>query len=707
MSVANQMLSPCPNVMDSLPRLLVRESNTATDWAPTEHEVLSRIAAALPNCAPQDLAIEVADLLLPFVSLDCLDIVAFDENKADVLWHSTTGTKQSCENVPIEQTKMWWVYQHQQALSISDWSCDDRFALRREALKRLGCEYRSLCCIPLRTSRHRLGVLRVASLRPDNFSDTQMRLLYSVADQLALAMSEVMSRERLRKAESQLEVSRARFEFIVSVVNRAVSSEELGEVLAGVTSEIRRILACEVALIALSDENKGRLKVSAIDLENPGSVPDEETQSKLAARLDGIVSNIENGKPWTGPVEALAEIVSAPGAKHHELAEACVIPMLTRGQALGSLVLARTPGQSFTADDIAFVSHLARQLALAIELAIGNGQQQGRYQHLGHEQSRLKDEIHGETRFEGVVGKSACFGRVLTEVEIVAPTDSGVLILGETGTGKELVARAIHNRSSRSQHNFVRVNCAAIPSGLLESELFGHEKGAFTGAIMRKAGRFEVADKGTLFLDEVGDIPLDLQPKLLRVLQEHEFERLGSAHTLHVDVRVVAATHRDLKQMVHNGQFRSDLYYRLNIFPLTVPALRDRIEDIPILVRYYVEEYARRMNRKIKEVPAAAMEAFSRYCWPGNVRELQNFIERAVILSQGELLCAPLSELEQMPSPAQKSMLGTLKDLEREQIVHALREAGWVIGGPNGAAARLGMKRTTLAYRIRKLKIPV
>ena len=706
MSVAKQMLSPCPNVMDSLPRLLVRESNTATDWAPTEHEVLSRIAAALSNCAPQDLAIEVADLLLPFVSVDCLDIVAFDENKADVLWHSTTGTKQSCENVPIEQTKMWWVYQHQQALSISDWSCDDRFALRREALKRLGCEYRSLCCIPLRTSRHRLGVFRVASLRPDNFSDTQMRLLYSVADQLALAMSEVMSRERLRKAESQLQVNRARFEFIVSVVNRAVSSEELGEVLAGVTSEIRRILACEAALIALLDETRGRLKVSAIDLVNPSSVPDEETQSKLAARLDGIVSNIENGKPWTGPIEALAEMVSAPGEKHDELAEACVIPMLTRGQALGSLVLARTPGQSFTADDIAFVSHLARQLALAIELAIGNGQQQGRDQHLGHEKVRLKDEIHSETRFEGVVGKSACFSRVLTEVEIVAPTDSGVLILGETGTGKELVARAIHNRSSRSQHNFVRVNCAAIPSGLLESELFGHEKGAFTGAIMRKAGRFEVADKGTLFLDEVGDIPLDLQPKLLRVLQEHEFERLGSARTLHVDVRVVAATHRDLKQMVHNGQFRSDLYYRLNIFPLTVPALRDRIEDIPILVRYYVEEYARRMNRKIKDVPAAAMEAFSRYCWPGNVRELQNFIERAVILSQGELLRAPLSELEQMPSPAQKSMLGTLKDLEREQIVQALREAGWVIGGPNGAAARLGMKRTTLAYRIRKLKIP-
>lgn len=706
MSIAKQMLSPS-NVMDSVPPVLVHEAITATDSIPTECDVLSRLAALLPDCAPQDLALEVANLLFPFVSFDCLDIVAFDESKTEVLWHSAAGTTQSPEDVPIEQTKMWWVYQHQQALCISDWASDDRFAVRREALKRLGCAYRSLCCIPLRTPRHRLGVLRVASLRPENFSAVQMRLFHAVADQLALAMSGMMSRERLRKAESQLEVSRARLEFIVSLVNRVVSCEGFGHILAEVTADIRRILNCEVALIALLDENRVGLRVAAIDVISPASVPDEEIQSKLTASLDAIVLNIENGKHWTGPVEALAQIVSAPEVRHAERAEACVIPILTRGQALGSLVLARAPGQTFTADDIDFISHVARQLVLAIEHPLMNSQPQGLRQPLGHDNICLKGEVRGEMRFEGVVGKSACFGRLLAEVDVVAPTDSGVLILGETGTGKELIARAIHNRSSRCERNFVKVNCAAIPSGLLESELFGHEKGAFTGAIMRKAGRFEVADKGTLFLDEVGDIPLDLQPKLLRVLQEHEFERLGSTRTLRVDVRVIAATHRDLKQMVHNGQFRDDLYYRLNVFPLTVPALRDRAEDVPLLVRYYVEEYARRMNRKIKEIPAAAMEAFSRYCWPGNVRELQNFIERAVILSQGEVLCAPISDLGQPPSPAQKSMLGSLKDLEREQILQALREAGWVIGGPNGAAARLGMKRTTLAYRIRKLQIPV
>src|SRR5216684_4398971 len=316
-----------------------------------------------------------------------------------------------------------------------------------------------------------------------------------------------------------------------------------------------------------------------------------------------------------------------------------------------------------------------------------------------------EDEILSEMNFEGIVGKSAALHRALKEVGIVAPTDSGVMILGETGTGKELIARAIHNRSSRSHQPFVKVNCAAIPSGLLESELFGHEKGAFTGAVMRKAGRFEVADKGTLFLDEVGDIPLELQPKLLRVLQEREFERLGSTRTQQADVRVIAATHRDLKKMVEDGQFRSDLFYRLQVFPLRVPPLRDRSDDIPILARYYVDKFARRLNRRIESIPTQAMEVFCSYPWPGNVRELQNFIERAVILSPGPSLRAPLAELKQETVQSAYSKQGTLEQFEREHLLRAIKESNWVIGGPKGAAARLGMKRTTLVSRIRKLKI--
>jgi formate hydrogenlyase transcriptional activator len=318
-----------------------------------------------------------------------------------------------------------------------------------------------------------------------------------------------------------------------------------------------------------------------------------------------------------------------------------------------------------------------------------------------------KGEDGREQLFEGIVGKSAALQRALREVEVVAPTDSGVLIQGETGTGKELVARAIHNLSARRHRPLIKLNCAAIPSGLLESELFGHERGAFTGALMRKAGRFEAADKGTLFLDEVGDIPLELQPKLLRVLQEHEFERLGSTHTQQVDVRVVAATHRDLKQMVQDGEFRSDLYYRLHVFPLSVPPLRERREDIAILVRHFVDEYARRMDRRIEIIPPHAIEALRNYSWPGNVRELQNFIERAVILSPGSVLRPPLAELKEAPVQTLSSGLSTLEEMEREHILRAIRASHWVLGGPNGAAARLGVKRTTLAYRIHKLNIPL
>jgi formate hydrogenlyase transcriptional activator len=318
-----------------------------------------------------------------------------------------------------------------------------------------------------------------------------------------------------------------------------------------------------------------------------------------------------------------------------------------------------------------------------------------------------REEDGREQLLEGIVGKSAALQRALREVAVVAPTDSGVLILGETGTGKELIARAIHNLSSRRDRSFIKLNCAAIPSGLLESELFGHERGAFTGAIVRKAGRFEVADKGTLFLDEVGDIPLELQPKLLRVLQEHEFERLGSNRTQQVDVRVVAATHRDLKQMVADGKFRSDLYYRLHVFPLPVPPLRGRPEDIPLLVRHFVDEYARRMNRRIETIPPQAIEVFRNYSWPGNVRELQNFIERAVILSPGGSLRAPLDELTQETVPASQTHLSTLEEMEREHVLRALKESNWITGGPKGAASKLGMKRTTLAYRIRKLNIPL
>jgi formate hydrogenlyase transcriptional activator len=317
------------------------------------------------------------------------------------------------------------------------------------------------------------------------------------------------------------------------------------------------------------------------------------------------------------------------------------------------------------------------------------------------------DRDREQPRFEQIIGQSAALEAVFEQVECVAPTDSTVLIQGETGTGKELIARAIHNISSRCGRSFVKLNCAAIPFDLLESELFGHEKGAFTGAIAQRVGRFEMADKGTLFLDEVGDIPLALQPKLLRVLQEQEFERLGSTRTRQVDVRLVAATNRDLTEMMKRGDFRSDLYYRLNIFPIRIPPLRERLEDIPLLVQYFMQKYARRMSKRIETVPAATMQKLVDWSWPGNVRELQNMIERGVILSRGFVLEIPLTELEQSANPALGESNGgaTLEAFERDHILQALRHSGWVVGGPSGAAARLGLNRSTLNARMRKLEI--
>jgi formate hydrogenlyase transcriptional activator len=389
----------------------------------------------------------------------------------------------------------------------------------------------------------------------------------------------------------------------------------------------------------------------------------------------------------------------------------CGVPLMIANRRIGVLGLASVKPDAFHQFKLQFVQRGFPENASVV----GNvPASRSRFKHNGKadiEMSSLEAEVRPEDKFEDIIGRSDSLRAALDQVKIVAPTNSTVLILGETGTGKELVARAIHNRSSRRSRPFVRVNCAAIPSGLLESELFGHERGAFTGAIARKIGRFELAHGGTIFLDEIGDIPLELQPKLLRVLQEQEFERLGSTQTTRVDVRVVAATSRDLPQMAAKREFRSDLYYRLNVFPVRLPALRERREDVALLVRHFVDVYAKRMNKRVERVPEEAMHDFLNYTWPGNVRELQNFIERSVILSPGKVLQPPLGELKQ---PADcldawgqnaEPKSRTLKDAEHEQILQALAETNWVIGGPQGAAARLGLQRTTLFYKMKRFGI--
>jgi formate hydrogenlyase transcriptional activator len=380
-----------------------------------------------------------------------------------------------------------------------------------------------------------------------------------------------------------------------------------------------------------------------------------------------------------------------------------VMPLITHDRVLGTISLASLRDAAFQQGDVDLLVQVAGQVAIAVENALAFQEIGELKNKLAQEKLYLEDEIRSEMNFDEIVGESAALRAVLKQAETVAPTGSTVLITGETGTGKELIARAIHNLSPRRERTFVKVNCAAIPTGLLESELFGHERGAFTGAITQRIGRFELANGGTIFLDEVGDIPLELQPKLLRVLQEQEFERLGSTQTLHVDIRLVAATNRDLAKMVAERTFRSDLYYRLRVFPLIMPPLRERQEDIPALVRYFVEKYSRRMNRTVETIPAESLELLVRYPWPGNIRELENLIERAVIVSPGPVLRVPGSELKNPSEPAGDSL--TLHAAERDHILKALDATNWVLAGPRGAAARLGMKRTTLQSKMRKLGV--
>ena len=382
------------------------------------------------------------------------------------------------------------------------------------------------------------------------------------------------------------------------------------------------------------------------------------------------------------------------------------MPLATAQGVIGTLDMAAFAPNAFSPDRFGLLTRVAGQIAIAVTNAISYERSEQLNAQLAREKLYLEDEIRSEQLFEDIVGRSAALRRVLHEVETVAPTDSTVLIFGETGSGKELVARAIHQLSARRDQAFVKLNCAAIPTGLLESELFGHEKGAFTGAISQRIGRFELAHRGTVFLDEIGEVPLELQPKLLRVLQEREFERLGSSRTLRTDARLIAATNRDLAALVEEQKFRQDLFYRLNVFPLHVPPLRERREDIPMLVRHFAQQFARRMKKSIEAIPSETMARLVAYDWPGNIRELQNLIERAVILSPGHTLDVPTVTLTPRFQPAIREQVPqTLEETDRRHIVAALESTNWVIGGPNGAATRLGMKRSTLQFRMQKLGI--
>src|SRR5437588_1455433 len=449
-------------------------------------------------------------------------------------------------------------------------------------------------------------------------------------------------------------------------------------------------MQCDAAAIMLPDSEGNTLRVHALDFPDSRGFFKEAIAVPMQGSMPG--ETFQTGKPMvinrldekTMPAEIYKK-ASAEGMN-----SICDLPLFSRDRMLGVLVMARREQDSFDSGEVAFLLQVAKQVAIAVENALAYREIAELKNKLAQEKLYLEDELRGEIDFEGIVGHSSALRRVLNLVETVDPSDSTVLLLGETGTGKELIARAIHERSQRKERTLVKLNCAAIPTGLLESELFGHERGAFTGAIAQKIGRLELADQGTLFLDEVGDIPIEIQPKLLRALQEREFERLGSNRTKKVDVRLVAATNRDLETMMENREFRSDLYYRLNVFPIRIPPLRERPGDIPLLVRYFTQKYGRRMQRQIESIPTAAMRKLSSRHWPGNIRELENFIERSVILTHGTALQAPITELGNSGRNAPVSVRYEADD--RDEIVRLLRVTSGRVGGRDGAAARMGSK---------------
>jgi formate hydrogenlyase transcriptional activator len=504
-----------------------------------------------------------------------------------------------------------------------------------------------------------------------------------------------------------LQRERDQLDLLLDVTNAVVTQLDTRELFRAVAPALRRCCSADVAALSLFDQDAGVLRHHVCDAPedfcSSSDVP-MMTESTLEGSASGHV--FKTGKPRVFSPSDLDGFPESGFIRARGIRSACVVPLATAHGVLGTLNLGAFRDGAFSPDQFPMLTRVAGQIAIAVRNAFSYQRIEELNAQLAREKLYLEDEIRSDYQFEEIIGRSKALGRVLREIQTVAPTDSTVLILGETGSGKELVARAIHQLSTRREHAFVKLNCAAIPTGLLESELFGHEKGAFTGAINQRIGRFELANRGTVFLDEVGEIPLELQPKLLRVLQEREFERLGSTRTLRTDARLIAATNRDLASLANEHKFRQDLFYRLNVFPITVPPLRDRREDIPMLVRYFAQQFARRMKKNVENISTETMDALTRYDWPGNIRELQNLIERAVILSTGPTLDVPVAALngrKVMPSPV--SAAETLEDADRRHIVAALERTNWVIAGPSGAAARLGIKRSTLQFRMRKLGI--
>jgi formate hydrogenlyase transcriptional activator len=643
-----------------------------------------------------ELLPELAQRLRNVASFEVASFSLYDPEKKIMRMHFWEGSKRLSDltELPVEESACGFVWEKQRPMVLPDLQRETRFRPAVNIFIEKGV--RSYCGLPLTTGQKRFGALGLGSSRPNAYGEEDVELLRRVAELVALGLENAMTRAAFFEEKERLQM-------LLEVGTTLMSNLDVPQLFPEISGLIRRVVRQDYASVTLYEETHRCLRVYALDSLLADELAASDTVVPVADSAAGAA--FLKGETTVSTREDLVAVGSPRVKRLLELGirSFCSIPLITRKGKLGTLNLGSTADHAFAPQDISFLKQVAAQVAIALDNARAYREIAELTDKLKKEKLYLQDEIRSVLNFEEIVGESAALKHVLTQVNTVAPLDATVLILGETGTGKELIARAIHRMSSRKDSSFIKLNCAAIPTGLLESELFGHEKGAFTGAVSAKIGRLELADKGTLFLDEVGDIPLELQPKLLRVLQDQEFERLGGVRTIRVNIRLIAATNRDLAKSVAAREFRSDLYYRLHVFPVHMPPLRERAKDVELLVRYFVQRFSRRMNKQIETIPTETMNALTRWEWPGNVRELENFIERSVILSEGTTLNVPLSELRPTYEGARHD--ATLESVDREHILRVLRETGGVISGLRGAAARLGMKRTTLQSKMQKMGI--
>jgi formate hydrogenlyase transcriptional activator len=661
----------------------------------------SLVDTGVAHFSMQDLIVELLRRLRKALAADTVNVLLLSADGEFLDLRASEGMEDKVQErirVPVGHGIAGLIANRQEPVIIDDISQVEVISpVLRKKIK-------SLVGIPLRVEGNLIGVVHVGKRQDHGFTEEDISVLRLIAERIALALDNAAKKENLQVSQQELKREHARFQLLLEINNVLVAKRDTHELFAAISASLRRITRHLYSQIVLYDPQTRQLVVRAIDFPAGGkgliheglTVPPESPAGSVYRSAQPLLVNKLQRDRFPSDV---TERMLAEGVK-----SVCLAPLVSHNRILGVLSIGRSEESAFSQGDLEVLVAVANQVSIAIENALAFEQIAELNRRLVTENVYLDEEVRASAGFENIVGESPALKHALKQVQIAAPTDTTVLVTGETGTGKELIARAIHDLSARNKAAFIKLNCSAIPTGLLESELFGHEKGAFTGALAHKIGRLELAHRGTLFLDEVGDLPLELQPKLLRVLQDGEFERLGGNRTIRTDMRLVAATHRDLVQMVADREFREDLYYRLNVFPITVPALRERVKDIPILVSYFVEKYARQLKKKITTIPQASMQNLMSWRWPGNIRELQNFLQRSVILSQGPVLEVPSAELTKVPKHA-KPQVTTLQEAEREHILNVLRESKGLVGTPQGAAAKLGLKRTTLHAKMRKLGI--